>query len=389
MSLFKYDPKLIKHKGRYNVRFYDPETRRRKMHSLGTDNKDVAQRRYREIVRAYELGEFNPAREKYQFGFMTLRLAANGFLSARKSEWADATYTDYKNFLNMICEMLPADMHLRHLSPSDCKKIVRQPPSREGQRGYYRRLRSFLNWCRKEGYLKVTPLEDVKQPKKRADQRVPFLTRPEFVRYVKAIDEAALLSVDTERAGLERLSRAVRFDVATGLRLSELCKIRWRDVDRQARRIHVVGKGEKYRTIPLFPDAADVLQEIEAAHVDSFGTPPPSSLELFPGLPYYDTSHDITRFLKATGLKDKIGQKATHAFRHTFASWVVMASVDIFTLSKWLGHASISTTMMYAHLAPGYAPDAAISAFSSRAENGGNGGVVVEPENGTPENSFS
>lgn len=368
MPLFKYDPKIRKHHGRYSVRFYDPETRRRHEHSLGTDSKEIANRRFREICRAYELGEFDPAREKYQFGSLTLRRASNGFLAARKSSWAASTYVDYERFLNMVCEALPEDVHLRHVDPSDYRKIVDQPPSQAAKRGYYRRLRSFLNWCAQERYIKHSPLDDVQQPAKKADQRVPFLTRAEFARFIQTIDEAAgKAEAREERASLIRLSRACRFAVATGLRLNELCKLKWRDIEWESRRIHVVGKRQRYRTIPLFPDAESALGEIRLEHHEQFGVPPHPSHDVFVDLPYFDTSHDITRFLKAAGLKEKIGKgKATHALRHTFASWCVMAGVDVYAVSKWLGHSSVSTTQIYAHLAPDYAPAAAIAAFGGK-----------------------
>lgn len=367
--LFKYDPKMTKVKGRYNVRFYDPETRRRYSHSLGTSDKDIAQRRYREICRAYELGEFDPRRDKFHFGSITLKIAADGFLASRKGEWSPATLKDYTAFTGLVCKMLPADIQLRHLSPSDCRKIIDHPPSRAAQRGYYRRLRSFLNWCLKQGHLRVSPLEDVRQPKPQGDQRIPFLTREEFSRLVQAIDEAALLAETTaSRGSLVRLSRVVRFDVATGLRLAELRALRWRDIDSDAERIHVVGKGEKYRTLPLFPDANSVLQEIRDEYEREFNTPPRLSSQVFHGLPYTDTSHAVTEYLVAAGLKEKVGPKAVHALRHTFASWCVMAGVDIFTVSKWLGHGSVLVTQMYAHLAPDYAPEVAIRAFGGEAK---------------------
>lgn len=46
-----------------------------------------------------------------------------------------------------------------------------------------------------------------------------------------------------------------------------------------------------------------------------------------------------------------------HLFRHTFASHLVQAGVPIYKVARWLGHATVHTTRLYAHLAPGYDSD--------------------------------
>lgn len=82
-----------------------------------------------------------------------------------------------------------------------------------------------------------------------------------------------------------------------------------------------------------------------------FGTPPPAYLEIF--LPEHkDTvSHRFKRGVRAAGLDDDY---KFNTLRHTFASWAVIAGVDLYRVSKWMGHKSISTTEIYAHLAPEY-----------------------------------
>ena len=57
------------------------------------------------------------------------------------------------------------------------------------------------------------------------------------------------------------------------------------------------------------------------------------------------------------GMADQATGRGWHLFRHTFASRLVQAGVPIAKVSAWLGHANISTTMIYAHLAPGHDAD--------------------------------
>ena len=62
------------------------------------------------------------------------------------------------------------------------------------------------------------------------------------------------------------------------------------------------------------------------------------------------------RRIKTSVFTRNMSQNATgrgwHLFRHTFASRLVQAGVDIFKVSKWLGHTSVATTMIYAHMSP-------------------------------------
>jgi len=60
---------------------------------------------------------------------------------------------------------------------------------------------------------------------------------------------------------------------------------------------------------------------------------------------------EFTVLLQATK-RANVKDVTLHTFRHTFASWLVMESVDIPTIAELLGHADIKTTMKYAHLAP-------------------------------------
>ena len=365
MGLFKYDPKIILHQDRYNVVFYDPETRRRKWHSLGTDSEDIAQRRFREIFRAYERGEFDPMKDRYHFGELTFDQAKRRFLAQGKERWTPATYQDYDKFLEMVANRLPAGMLLQHLSRADCRRIVNQPAARASQRGYYRRLRAFINWAITEAYMKDSPLEDVHQPKAKK-QPPAYLTKEEFALLAKTIHEAAMQTEPSHfRRSLIRLHRVVRFAVNTGLRLQELRGLKWKDVDRTAGRLNVLGKGDKHRSVPLFDDARAVLDEIVADHEEQFEASPPPDLEVFAGLPYYDTSGQVTRFLREAKLKHKVGRKAVHLLRHTFASWAVMAGVPLYTVKEWMGHSTVTTTEIYAHLSPDYVPEAAYTAFSS------------------------
>lgn len=157
----------------------------------------------------------------------------------------------------------------------------------------------------------------------------------------------------------------VRIGLFTGMRVGEISGLKWGDidfarkiikVDRSAkllmedghnRVVYGLPKNEKKRTIPLLPQLEEVLiEEMEAKNPsqDSFiigGNPFTRSS----GFRSYCKYHDVR------GICDK--PITSHSLRHTFASNMIRANVDIMALSRILGHKKTSTTTdLYADLLP-------------------------------------
>ena len=132
---------------------------------------------------------------------------------------------------------------------------------------------------------------------------------------------------------------------ATGMRFSEAANLRLVDIDSQRMQIRILhGKGSKQRQVPLSPRLLSELREYWKAYK-------PTSL-LFPGkFPdklYADTS--IQKAIKKAAALAGIHKDVTpHTLRHSYATGLLEAGVDLLTISRLLGHASFATTMIYLH----------------------------------------
>lgn len=131
-----------------------------------------------------------------------------------------------------------------------------------------------------------------------------------------------------------------------GLRRGEIAVLKWQDVDFKNNQIYVApNKTERHRFVPLGADLRKALAahkkraQHDAEYVINAGEDRHSS--------YYLTAF----YAKET--KEKLPFKCgMHKLRHTFASHLVQAGVDLYRVSKLLGHSSIKMTEIYAHLAP-------------------------------------
>jgi integrase len=138
---------------------------------------------------------------------------------------------------------------------------------------------------------------------------------------------------------------AVRLGFQAGLRRGEMAVLKWADVDFKNNQIYVApNKTEGHRFVPMLPQLRKALESAKkrakkgAEFVLNMGEDRYS--------PYYLTAF----YAKET--KEKLPFKCgLHKLRHTFASHLIQNGVDLYRVSKLLGHSSIKMTEIYAHLA--------------------------------------
>ena len=131
-----------------------------------------------------------------------------------------------------------------------------------------------------------------------------------------------------------------------GLRVSEVCALRWQDLDFNTHQIKVIsGKGKKDRLVML---PASILH-----YVNTYRSLYKTSHYVFEGQikgePYSTSS--CGAIMRKAVQKANIGKHVgIHALRHSFATHLLESGTDIRFIQKFLGHSSIKTTTIYTHV---------------------------------------
>lgn len=137
---------------------------------------------------------------------------------------------------------------------------------------------------------------------------------------------------------------------ATGMRISELCSLKMSDVNLYDRTILINGKGAKERRIQIGSnEVANILQEYRRSFADEIQNCNHFFANLN-GTPLSDQAvrRMINKYVSLASIEFHI---TPHMFRHTFATSLLEADVDIRYIQEMLGHSSINITEIYTHVA--------------------------------------
>src|SRR5712692_5921760 len=202
-------------------------------------------------------------------------------------------------------------------------------------------IRNFYLFLVREGVVTADPTADVSAP--RQWKRLPkFLTAEEVNSLLAAPDTKEPLGL-RDRAMIELL-------YATGLRVSELVRVRSGDLDQELGVLRTLGKGNKHRLVPVGRAALEALERYGAARPRFLRGR--SSEYLFVtarGGPL--TRQSLWHRLRFYGRKAGLPRALTpHVLRHSFATHLLERGADLRSVQLMLGHADISTTQIYTHV---------------------------------------
>jgi integrase/recombinase XerD len=207
-------------------------------------------------------------------------------------------------------------------------------------------LRAFYRFAENEKLLPANVAENLSLP--RRWKRIPkALTDREIEKLFQPRDASV---PETPQSLCDRAILELAY--ASGLRLAELRGIRLEQLHLDAGFIQVIGKGNKERVVPLGKKAAEAITRYLETGRPKLVTPR-SSANLFltqRGTPFAAVTMwgRIKQRVKAAGIERNV---TPHMLRHSFATHLLEHGADLRVIQELLGHASISTTEIYTHVA--------------------------------------
>lgn len=199
--------------------------------------------------------------------------------------------------------------------------------------------RTFFRYLVREKHVKRNPVESVSAPK--APKRLPGnLDVDRMARLLNIPGKGPI--VERDRAILELL-------YSSGLRLAELTDLNCGDVDIHDATVHVTGKGNKDRIIPVGRQA---LQSLVLWNKSRVQLAAPEEKALFVSnrgtrISKRSVQARVKHWAKHQGMDSNV---YPHLFRHSFATHMLESSHDLRGVQELLGHSNISTTQVYTHL---------------------------------------
>ena len=319
-----------------------------------------AQREAAEMAHRYHLGTFDPWQTRPQS--VTLKAAADAWLASGR-DWSEATHRGRRGVVNLFVRAYPRKA-LDSVTTDDIEAFIRRPSlGIESRKSYLRVVKTFFRWCLSRGMIGTDPSQAVIQRRHAARRdRVVFFTRDEFGRFLAAAkdhyEERCHIIDRAGRGNFIWIADLVEMAVATGLRKGELRHLRWCDVSLEESKLYVRArqgwspKAGSARTVPVFPMAERVLirrmerrttwadEELVFGGVRSGGVLSEKRIQ-----------ENFALVRDKAALPESI---TFHSARHTFASWLLEEpGMNLYTVSKWLGHRDIKTTVnTYGHLVP-------------------------------------
>lgn len=294
--------------------------------SLGTKNNEIA------IIKAGKIADNKDARDSG-------RTPLQAFLD-RYREYLKATHrpASIKKFEIGLRKFLAFKQpkYIDEITPAlldECAIFYKSKIKGQKAPGLNRDIRAIKTAMRQAEFWDMIPPQNWRKVSKfkEVKGRVEYHTAKEIKEILKIFNPAWQL--------------VVLLGVRAGLRRGEIALLRWADIDFKNNQIYIApNKTDNHRFVPMATDLRKALEKAKKCAKNG------AEFVLNVGEDRYSPYYLTAFYAKET--KEKLPFKCgMHKLRHTFASHLVQNGVDLYRVSKLLGHSSIKMTEIYAHLA--------------------------------------
>jgi integrase/recombinase XerD len=205
-------------------------------------------------------------------------------------------------------------------------------------------IRNFFRFLMEDGKVQSDPTEFLTSPKQ-------WSTLPKYMNKGEMDTLVTAPATDTPEGLRDRAMLELLY--ATGLRVTELCKLELSAVQREAGVLRVTGKGNKQRLVPFGEAAGEAMDHYLREGRGALLKGRASKFLFVTSLRGQAmTRQGFWKLLRRHGRKAGVTRTLTpHVIRHTFATHLVEGGADLRSVQIMLGHADISTTQVYTHVA--------------------------------------
>ncbi len=292
--------------------------------SLGTNLKREADRKVEEFRRQIELG-LNPLGADHDAATSTIESLVAQYRSwSERNKAARSRYRERSILARFVTHFKPTTPP-GYLTRAALDKYFATGELKPATRNrHLATIRHLYNKAVEWGICPANPAAHIRT----------FRTQKKPIRWLTDAEISRIISAAPNEFWQDLLVTALE----TGLRGGEICRLAPADIDLAGGLITIHGtKNYQVRHVPISHRLLPVLQRRLATGGE----------RLFPiNLDYL--VHQVKEISKAAGLPDV----TAHVFRHTYASRLISGGLDLRTVQGLLGHQSITTTMIYAHLSP-------------------------------------
>lgn len=250
------------------------------------------------------------------------------------------TINTYQNNLSILSNNINKD--LLKLNSKDIEHFISSLNLESSSiSNYLSSFKTFYNYYIKIGMLKENPVLLIDSPKLK--KHLPtYLT-------IDEIDK--LLNIEIKDAFSARNKSLLELLYATGLRISELVNLEFKNIDLNDCIVRIMGKGSKERIVPINDTAIKYLKIYVKDYRHCLVKKEQNNYVYLNNHGKKMTRQGVFKMLKKRTLETNIKKDVSpHTLRHSIATHMLENGADLRIIQEFLGHESISTTQIYIHL---------------------------------------